>query len=99
MAQTSMTREVRPDKDAYEPRRRADTDDAAPGRRLLPKILIGLAVLLVAIVGAGMFYAASIDRSLTQNLNRGVELPTEESSTRPRRGGQAPGGFVESLAP
>jgi polyisoprenyl-teichoic acid--peptidoglycan teichoic acid transferase len=83
MAQTSMTREVRPDDDAYQPRRRADTDDDAPGRRLLPKILIGLAVLLVAIVGAGLFYAASIDRSLTKNLNRGVELPTEESSTRP----------------
>ena len=83
MAQTSMTREVRPDENAYQPRRRADTDDDAPGRRLLPKILIGLTVLLVAIVGAGLFYAASIDRSLTKNLNRGVELPTEESSTRP----------------
>jgi len=83
MAQTTMTRESRPDDDAPEPRRRADGDDAAPGRRLLPKILIGLAVLLVAVVGAGLFYAASIDRSLTKNLNRGVELPTEESSTRP----------------
>jgi LCP family protein required for cell wall assembly len=49
----------------------------------LPKILIGVAVLLVAAMGAGLLYAATIDRSLTTNLNRGVELPTDESSLRP----------------
>ena len=32
-------------------------------------------------------YAATIDRSLTKNLNRGVELPTDESSLRPPEGG------------
>ena len=45
------------------------TPDNAPRRkkkqRLLPKILIGAAVLLVAVIGAGALYAATIDRSLT----------------------------------
>jgi polyisoprenyl-teichoic acid--peptidoglycan teichoic acid transferase len=73
MTQTTAIRESGPDDDATTPRR----------RRLLPKILIGVAVLLVAAMGAGLLYAATIDRSLTTNLNRGVELPTDESSLRP----------------
>jgi LCP family protein required for cell wall assembly len=73
MTQTTMTREPVPDDNATMPE----------GRRLLPKILIGVAVLLVAAIGAGMLYAATIDRSLTENLNRGVELPTDESAVRP----------------
>jgi len=72
MTQTTAIPESRPD-DATPPKR----------RRLLPKILIGLAVLLVVAMGAGLLYAATIDRSLTKNLNRGVELPTDESSLRP----------------
>ena len=73
MTQTTMTREPGPDDNATMPE----------GRRLLPKILIGVAVLLVAAIGAGMLYTATIDRSLTKNLNRGVELPTDESAVRP----------------
>jgi polyisoprenyl-teichoic acid--peptidoglycan teichoic acid transferase len=73
MTQTAAIRESGPDDDATTPKR----------RRLLPKILIGVAVLLVAAMGAGLLYAATIDRSLTTNLNRGVELPTDESSLRP----------------
>jgi polyisoprenyl-teichoic acid--peptidoglycan teichoic acid transferase len=73
MTQTTAIRESGPDDDATTPKR----------RRLLPKILIGVAVLLVAAMGAGLLYAATIDRSLTTNLNRGVELPTDESSLRP----------------
>jgi polyisoprenyl-teichoic acid--peptidoglycan teichoic acid transferase len=74
MAQTTMTRESRPDDKATEPMKR---------RRLLPKILIGVSVLLVAVIGAGLLYAATIDRSVTRNINRGVELPTDPSSVRP----------------
>jgi polyisoprenyl-teichoic acid--peptidoglycan teichoic acid transferase len=82
MAHTTMTRESRPDDEAAaEPKK----------RRLLPKILIGLAVLLVAVVGAGLLYAATIDRSLTKNLNRGVELPTDPSSARPPKDAQETG--------
>jgi polyisoprenyl-teichoic acid--peptidoglycan teichoic acid transferase len=58
---------------------------------MLPKILIGVAVLLVAVIGAGLLYAATIDRSLTKDLNRGVELPADESSTRPPKEAQETG--------
>ena len=81
MAQTTMTRESRPD-DATEPKKR---------RRLLPKILIGISVLLVAVIGAGLWYAATIDRSVTRNINRGVELPTDPSSVRPPKEAQETG--------
>jgi LCP family protein required for cell wall assembly len=74
MAQTTMTRESRPDDEDTQPKKR---------RRLLPKIVIAASVLLVAVSGAGFWYAATIDRSLTENINRGVELPTDPSSVRP----------------
>ena len=74
MAQTTMTRESRPDDEDTQPKKR---------RRLLPKIVIAAAVLLVAVIGAGLWYAATIDRSLTENINRGIELPTDSSSVRP----------------
>jgi polyisoprenyl-teichoic acid--peptidoglycan teichoic acid transferase len=82
MAQTTMTRESRPDDEATEPAKR---------RRLLPKILIGVSVLLVAVIGAGLLYAATIDRSVTRNINRGVELPTDPSSVRPPKEAQETG--------
>ncbi len=44
MTQATVTRESGPDDDAPTPKR----------RRLLPKILIGVAVLLVVAIGAGM---------------------------------------------
>jgi polyisoprenyl-teichoic acid--peptidoglycan teichoic acid transferase len=81
MAVPTMSRESLPDDDAPKPQK----------RRLLPKILIGVSVLLVAVIGAGLFYAATIDRSLTKNLNRGVELPTDESSARPPKEAQETG--------
>ena len=83
MAQTTMTRESRPD----------DPPPAEPKnrRRLLPKILIGIAVLLIAVLGAGFWYAASIDRSVTRNINRGVELPSDPSSVRPTKEAQETG--------
>ena len=74
MTHTTMTRESGPDDDASTPKR----------RRLLPAILIAVAVLLVAAIGTGLLvYKATIDRSLTENLNRGVELPADESFARP----------------
>jgi polyisoprenyl-teichoic acid--peptidoglycan teichoic acid transferase len=82
MAQTTMTRESRPDDEAPEPKKR---------RRLLPKILIGVAVLLVAVIGAGLLYAATIDRSVTRNINRGVDLPSDPSSVRPPKEAQETG--------
>ena len=81
MTQATVTRESGPDDDAPTPKR----------RRLLPKILIGVAVVLVVAIGAGLLYAATIDRSLTKNLNRGVELPGDESSLRPSKEAQETG--------
>jgi polyisoprenyl-teichoic acid--peptidoglycan teichoic acid transferase len=81
MTQATATRESGPDDDAPTPKR----------RRLLPKILIGVAVVLVVAIGAGLLYAATIDRSLTKNLNRGVELPADESSLRPPKEAQETG--------
>jgi polyisoprenyl-teichoic acid--peptidoglycan teichoic acid transferase len=82
MTQTTMTRESGPDADAAMP----------PRRRLLPKILIAVAVVLVAASGAGLLvYTSKIDRSLTENLKRGVELPADESSARPPKEPQETG--------
>jgi polyisoprenyl-teichoic acid--peptidoglycan teichoic acid transferase len=73
MTQTTAIRESGPDDDGTTPKK----------RRVLPKVLIGVAVLLVVAMGAGLLYAATVDRSLTKNLNRGLELPTDDSSLRP----------------
>jgi LCP family protein required for cell wall assembly len=81
MTQTTATRESGAD----------DGASTTKKRRLLPKILIGVAVLLVAAIGAGLIYAATIDRSLTKNLTRGVELPADESSIRPPKEAQETG--------
>jgi LCP family protein required for cell wall assembly len=60
---------------------------AAPGppgrrkRRLLTRILIGVAALLVVALGAGAAYVYSINRSVTQNISRQDNLPAE--SPRP----------------
>ena len=40
---------------------------------------------------AGQVYFATIDRSLTKNINRGVELPADESSSRPPKEAQETG--------
>ena len=57
----------------------------APGRkrrRLLPAILIGVAVLLVGAVVAAAVYVYSIDRSVTQNIKRLERLLPSESPTQ-----------------
>jgi polyisoprenyl-teichoic acid--peptidoglycan teichoic acid transferase len=43
------------------------------------------------VIGAGLLYAATIDRSVTRNINRGVELPTDPSSVRPPKEAQETG--------
>ncbi|HET9649586.1 MAG TPA: LCP family protein [Microlunatus sp.] len=53
-------------------------------RRTLRTILIAVAVLVVGALGAGAIYAASVNRSITQNINRADTLPgTGTSSTAP----------------
>src|SRR5688572_10791621 len=81
MTQTIMARESEPDGNATMPKK----------RRLLPKILISVAVVLVVAMAAGQVYLTTIDRSLTKNLSRGVELPKDESSPRPQKEAQETG--------
>lgn len=63
-------------------------------RRLLPAILVGVAVLLVAAMGVGAFYAVSIDRSVTKNIQRADNLPAET----PTASGEAPRPDVDTAA-
>jgi LCP family protein required for cell wall assembly len=70
-----------------EPDAGAEPSAAPPGRRRRgwSRVLILLVGLLVVAVGAGAFYAWRIDRSLTGNLSRGIDLPGDDPSgeTRP----------------
>jgi polyisoprenyl-teichoic acid--peptidoglycan teichoic acid transferase len=52
-------------------------------RRIWPWVLIAVASLLVVVLGAAAVYVFSIDRSVTSNLNRGVDLPSDEPSAAP----------------
>jgi polyisoprenyl-teichoic acid--peptidoglycan teichoic acid transferase len=49
-------------------------------RRRWPWVLIAVGTLIVVALGAGAIYLNSIDRTLTSNLNRGVDLPSDEPS-------------------
>jgi LCP family protein required for cell wall assembly len=51
-------------------------------RRWLPIVLISVAVLVVGVLGAGLIYASSIDRSLNQNLQRESVLPAETPTAK-----------------
>ncbi|MCW2801989.1 MAG: LytR family transcriptional regulator [Propionibacteriaceae bacterium] len=63
-------------------------------RRVLPKVLIGIAVVLVLALAAGAVYVFSIDRSLTNNLNRADNMPPET----PTEPGQSPRPAVDPAA-
>jgi polyisoprenyl-teichoic acid--peptidoglycan teichoic acid transferase len=52
-------------------------------RRIWPRILIAVAVLLVVALGAGTIYLFTIDRSVTSNLTRGVDLPSDDPAAPP----------------
>ena len=55
-------------------------------RRLVTRLLIGVAALLVVALGAGAAYVYSINRSVTQNISRQDNLPAES----PTAAGQSP---------
>jgi len=61
-----------PPADVAVPRRRR--------RRLWPRILLGVAALLVVAVGATALYLVNIDRSVTRNITRGIDLPSGSST-------------------
>src|SRR5918993_546208 len=47
-------------------------------RRIWPRVLVAVAILLVVVLGAGAAYLFTIDRSVTSNLNRGLDLPSDD---------------------
>lgn len=61
-----------PPPDAAKPRRRQ--------RRLWPKILIAAASLLVVAIGAAGIYGWTIERTVTKNITRGIDLPSSGPS-------------------
>ena len=63
-------------------------------RRVWPKLLVAVAVLLVGATAAAAFYVYSIDRSVVQNITRQSSLP-DESPTAP---GMSPRPTKESTA-
>ena len=79
-----------PDPEPTRPRRRTR-------RRWLPLVLIALALLLVGALGAGFLYAASVDRTVNDNLQRERVLPAETPAgpgarPRPKKATPANGG-------
>lgn len=62
-----------------------------PRRRTAPRVLIVLAVLLVLVVTAVAIYAATIERSVTRNISRGIDLPAPDQPERPTKDPQATG--------
>jgi LCP family protein required for cell wall assembly len=52
-------------------------------RRIWPRGLIALGVALVLLIGAAAEDLVTIDRSVTSNLHRGVELPRDDPSAPP----------------
>jgi LCP family protein required for cell wall assembly len=68
-----------------------DAAAARPRRKRRPlwlRILVPVAVVLVLALAAGGIYAYTLDRSITQNITRGIDLP-----------GNDPTGAGESAAP
>ena len=54
-----------------------------PARRVWPRVLIALGIVLVLAIGAAAAYLVTIDRSVTSNLTRGVDLPSDDPSAAP----------------
>jgi polyisoprenyl-teichoic acid--peptidoglycan teichoic acid transferase len=56
---------------------------AVPRRMTWPRVLLVSASVLLVLLGAGAVYLASIDRSITSNIHRGVDLPSDVPSPAP----------------
>lgn len=59
-------------------------------RRLWLRILVPVAALLVLVVAAGGVYAWTLDRSITRNLTRGIDLPSDAPTAGDGRPSEAP---------
>ena len=52
-------------------------------RRIWPRVLVALGIVLVLLAGAAAAYVWTIDRSVTENITRGVDLPADDPSAPP----------------
>ena len=64
------------------------TPAGRPRRRRWRRVLVPIAALLVLVVGAGAIYAYTLDRTITRNITRGLDLP-----------GDAPSGSADPARP
>jgi LCP family protein required for cell wall assembly len=55
-----------------------------PRRRGWPRVLIGVAAVLVLVLAAGGVYAWRINDSVTRNITRGINLPGDDPTAEPR---------------
>jgi LCP family protein required for cell wall assembly len=68
------------------PSQAGDAPASQGARRRWPRVLIGVAALLVVVVAAAGIYLYKIDRSVTSNITRGIDLPggsPSDGSARP----------------
>jgi LCP family protein required for cell wall assembly len=74
----------------------AASPQATPPRRrgLLPAVLFGIAVVFGLLLAAAAYYVFSVDRSVTQNIQRADNLPPET----PTASGQSPRPTVDEQA-
>ncbi len=91
-----MTETATPDAPGSHP---PPPEPSRPRRRGLRRALIAVAAVLVLVIAAAVVYGYTVQRSVTKNITRGLELPTDPSgspaaddpSADPTRGPQETG--------
>ncbi len=86
-----MTDRQAPDAEPSEPAGATPVGSRRRARRRWPRILAAVAALLVVALAAGAVYAYKIDRSITSNITRGIDLP----GSTPSGGGEPVGPSTE----
>jgi len=64
----------------------APPEPSRPRGRVLRRVLIVVASVLVLAVAATLIYGYTVQRSVTKNITRGLDLPTDQPSSDPSAG-------------
>jgi LCP family protein required for cell wall assembly len=67
----------------------APSEPSRPRGRVLRRVLIVVASVLVLAVAATLIYGYTVQRSVTKNITRGLDLPTDQPSSDPSAGESA----------
>jgi LCP family protein required for cell wall assembly len=67
----------------------APPEPSRPRPRVLRRVLIVVASVLVLAVAATLVYGYTVQRSVTKNITRGLDLPTDQPSSDPSSGESA----------